>query len=400
MTGMSHDPQGRAPRWEALDFWRGYLLCTIFINHVPGNAFEPLTQKNFGFSDSAEGFVFVSGVSLALAYGRRWAGGEWGSITRSLVRRSAKLYGVHILLSLLGLAIFAAGATFFGTGSLLSVHGRDLAVSAPATMLLGVVSLGHQFGYFNILPMYILMMLIAPALLWIGRSSPWPMVAASFMLYLLAVTQGWNLPTWPEKGTWFFDPFAWQFMLATGMAVGMTARRAPLPKSVPLALMAGLMVAFGAFSVTDGFSFVPGFEDWTRAWAKIDKTTLGLGRILHFFSMAYLIYMLRVSVWLRRSFLFRPISAIGRHSLCMFVVLSLLAAVGQVMMQGVGHTMMTNVVMIGAGLVSLSLAAQALDRRRPMPRLPVFDTGDAQAEQPRSGREVGARLALAPSLGR
>ena len=55
----------RDPR---LDVFRGLCLVMIFINHVPGNVLEAFTNRNFGFSDAAEGFVFMSGVAAGLAY--------------------------------------------------------------------------------------------------------------------------------------------------------------------------------------------------------------------------------------------------------------------------------------------------------------------------------------------
>ena len=56
-------------RIDGIDFWRGLALMMIFIDHVPENVFQHVTQKNFGFSDAAELFVFLAGVSVALAYG-------------------------------------------------------------------------------------------------------------------------------------------------------------------------------------------------------------------------------------------------------------------------------------------------------------------------------------------
>src|SRR5690606_22420091 len=53
-------------RIDSIDFWRGIVLLSIFINHIPGNVFEYLTHKNIGLSDAAEAFVFLSGVSVAL----------------------------------------------------------------------------------------------------------------------------------------------------------------------------------------------------------------------------------------------------------------------------------------------------------------------------------------------
>ena len=51
-----------------IDFWRGFALIVILIDQVPRNGLDRLTPQNFGFSDAAEVFVFLSGVSVTLAY--------------------------------------------------------------------------------------------------------------------------------------------------------------------------------------------------------------------------------------------------------------------------------------------------------------------------------------------
>ena len=378
---MSDRLDGARPRFDAIDFWRGYLLCTIFVNHIPGNAFEPLTQKNFGFSDSAEGFVFISGLALALAYGRRFERGDWSGVTMSLGRRAILLYGLHIFLSLAGVAIFIVGAAFGQSDSLLSVHGRDLAVSAPLEMLLGVFSLGHQFGYFNILPMYIMMLAISPLLLLLAQAGQWPMLAASFALYVTA-TCGCNLPNWPEGGSWFFDPFAWQFMVAIGIAVGLGVRASAIPRSIPLVALAAVIVASSAFCVTDGFTFWPGLEDQVRSWGHLDKTTLGVGRLIHFLAIAYLIYATRLAEWMRGSWAFEPLCAIGRHGLWLFCALSLMAAGGQVVVHYAGHTVGTDVLMVAGGLCALVTLARYLDKRRLAKALPDAPRSAPRRDQP------------------
>ena len=57
----------RDPR---VDFFRGLALWFIFLDHVPSNTIGHLTLRNFGFSDATEIFVFISGYSAAIAYGR------------------------------------------------------------------------------------------------------------------------------------------------------------------------------------------------------------------------------------------------------------------------------------------------------------------------------------------
>ena len=59
--------QGRDLR---IDACRGIALWFIFLDHVPNNIGAWLTLRNYGFSDAAEVFIFVSGVTCALAYGK------------------------------------------------------------------------------------------------------------------------------------------------------------------------------------------------------------------------------------------------------------------------------------------------------------------------------------------
>jgi hypothetical protein len=51
-----------------IDFWRRAVLIVILIDHIPGNPLEHFTPRNFGLSDSAEAFVFLSGLSAGLIY--------------------------------------------------------------------------------------------------------------------------------------------------------------------------------------------------------------------------------------------------------------------------------------------------------------------------------------------
>src|SRR5947209_15498728 len=60
-------PAGRDIR---LDLFRGLALWFIFIDHIPGNSVGQFTLRAFGFSDATEIFVFISGYTAALVYGR------------------------------------------------------------------------------------------------------------------------------------------------------------------------------------------------------------------------------------------------------------------------------------------------------------------------------------------
>ena len=68
--------QAQPERDTRIDVLRALALLTIYIDHVPGTLFEHLTYKNFGFSDAAEAFVLISGISVALAYGMKFQPGS------------------------------------------------------------------------------------------------------------------------------------------------------------------------------------------------------------------------------------------------------------------------------------------------------------------------------------
>jgi hypothetical protein len=368
----------RQGRLDGIDFWRGYVLCMIFVDHMPGNVFENVTPRNFGFSDAAEAFVFLSGLSIALAYGGRFAIGERWRTLRRIAGRVAKLYGAHIGLSAVALAIFFSGAALAGRPGLVEVHGRDLFVENPGLGLLGLVSLGHQLGYFNILPLYMILIACVPALLLLAAVDWRLMLAISALLYALARLYHWNLPNWPAPGAWFFNPLAWQFLFAIGVAIGLNVRDGPVPSSRSLALAAALIVAASALLVTHGFwSSSAAFwrEAWELARAKLDldKSQLGLGRLVHFLSVAYLAYVLGLAARLRSLPVYRVLALLGRNSLWVFVSLSLFSAVWQVLIAAVDRAIWLDATFAGAGFAVLYGVARAIDsaeaRRAPPDRV-------------------------------
>jgi OpgC protein len=60
-------PRGRDYR---LDLLRGFANWAIYVDHIPNNAVNWLTQRNFGFSDAADLFVFISGYTASFVYAR------------------------------------------------------------------------------------------------------------------------------------------------------------------------------------------------------------------------------------------------------------------------------------------------------------------------------------------
>src|SRR6266478_1967581 len=238
-----------AKRIDGIDFWRGFALLTIFIDHLPDNIFQQVTQKNFGFSDAAELFVFLSGVSVALAYGTRFFDGQTGAAVRAVLRRALTLYWVQILISLLIIAIFAAAAAAFDEDDFLDDADRDEVVSNPVHGIVAILALAHQLDNVNILPLYIALLLITPLLLVLARRDDRLMLLASAAIYLAARVFSLNLPTWPLEGSWFFNPIAWQLLFAIGLFAGRRLKRDGIGYDARLYAVSLAVVVLAAGSV-------------------------------------------------------------------------------------------------------------------------------------------------------
>jgi len=81
-----------------LDACRGLALWFIFIDHIPDNALTWLTLRNYGFSDTSEVFVFVSGYTCMLAYGGALPQEGWLTTVTRAMRRSWEIYAAFLLL--------------------------------------------------------------------------------------------------------------------------------------------------------------------------------------------------------------------------------------------------------------------------------------------------------------
>src|SRR5947199_452931 len=83
-----------------LDLLRGLGLWMIFLDHIPDDVVAWLTLRNYGFSDAAEFFVFISGYLLGFIYVPAVAAGQFLAALKRLLLRAWQTYVAHILLFL------------------------------------------------------------------------------------------------------------------------------------------------------------------------------------------------------------------------------------------------------------------------------------------------------------
>ncbi len=322
-----------ANRIRDIDFWRGAVLIAILIDHIPGNPLENWTPRNFGLSDSAEAFVFLSGLSVGLIYMPRAHKYGIEPVAGGCLRRALKLYGVHIALTVAALLVFGAAYWASGVPDLIQAHGRSFVFGSPGNGLLGLALLSHQLGYFNILPLYVVLMLWAPVALALALRGPYLALIVSVALYAAARIFGLNLPNWPEAGGWFFNPIAWQLVFTLGL-VSAVLWRDGLPRPAPwLLALSALTVVGAALIVTDEAGLAPGLRDTATAHLDVAKQDLGLARLIHFVALAYLIATAtvfgRFIAPVVRGAFGKAVQSLGRNSLAVFAAGSLMSAGGQ-----------------------------------------------------------------------
>lgn len=354
--------RAKSARDPRLDVLRGAALAMIFVNHVPGNFYEGLTIRNWGFSDAAEGFVLMSGVSAGIAYGPafRPSGEAWPGLRR-VWARAWTLYQVHLLVTLAAFAIAAGLALWADTPGLLWMNGIDALFRYPLQTLAAVPLLLHQVGYANILPLYSVLLLATPALLWLGWRWPWLLIAGSVALWLTSGELRLNVPTWPVPAGWQFSPFSWQILFVMGLltGIGMRAGRRFVP------VKGWLVWACGGFLLLSlAWRVIPAVGDamnhglwllnqaglpWTlTAFQKVWETA---PRLLHALALAYLLSALPIVRRVCASAAAAPLALLGRQALPVFVLGSVLAFLLQGIKTRTGQDLALDSLMLGTGLL-------------------------------------------------
>ncbi len=354
-----------------LDVFRGLALVTIFINHVPGTVFEHFTSRNFGFSDAAEAFVLMSGVSAGLAYGTQFRKPPlWPAVAR-VWGRAWTLYLVHIAITFMAIAICAAAAQYFGLFSMIQRNNLGPLFRNPLDVLVGLPTLGHQLGYFNILPLYIVLLLGTPLFFLIGLRRPWLLVALSGVLWFLAGQWRLNMPAFPNPGGWFFNPFSWQFLFVIGLCTGVAAKEGRrLVPMIPAALhvaLAFVLIALLWVRLPDvgaaGRAIMASLRDFGTPFfiAGFDKTFLGLPRLLHVLALFYIVTAFPIVRALCHSRWLWPLDVMGRQALPVFAMGSVLAILMQAAKLWFPVGTGTDAFLIGSGLLAQLLLAMLCD---------------------------------------
>jgi hypothetical protein len=316
-----------------LDLFRGLALWLIFLDHLPNNILAWLTIRNYGFSDATEIFIFISGYTAAFVYGRAMLNSGFVIASARILRRVWQIYVAHVFLFTIFLAEISYVATRFDNPLYSEEMGILDFLKQPDVTIIQALILRFRPVNMDVLPLYIVLMLFLPLILWLMRWRADVTLALSAVLYAVTWQYDLYLTAYPN-GSWAFNPFAWQLLFVFGAWCAMGgAKRMSRILASPLTLWICAVYLIASFYVTMTW-YVPQLshllprrlEQWMYP---IDKPNLDVLRFAHFLALAAITvrFLPRDWVGLKSPWL-RPLILCGQHSLEIFCLGVFLAFAG------------------------------------------------------------------------
>ena len=350
-----------------IDVCRGIALWFIFLDHVPNNIGSWLTLRNYGFSDTAEVFVFISGVTCALAYGRARRCEGWSAVISRSLRRSWDIYAAFLLLTLAcAIMVYLAGRDHLADES-----NTRILLEHPGATLAHAAILQYRPVNTDVLPIFVVYHLLFAPLLWLLLRVPNLTLGASLLLYALVHVFDWTVPAWPNN-VWFFNPLAWQLLIVLGAWWVIEGKRFwPWVTSRTALVLAVLYLVF-SLMIALSCSIKPLEALVPQTLAKLyplDKSNLDPLRLLHFFALAILAVWLVPGDWRGMTTpVMRGAIRCGENSLAIYCLGVLLALASHIALVGISDGLAMQIALSLAGTLMMVAAATLLNLIRIKPR--------------------------------
>ena len=369
-----------------IDAVRGLMLVWMVLTHLP--TFLPeYTNQPFGFVSASEGFIFLSALFTGRIYFRIAVHDGYPAMRRKILLRTLRLYGYHALLLafafLIAVPIAARGNRpqlhnlldyYFAVGAKQAVSEAFLLIYRPPLL--------------DILPMYILFLLLTPLLLTITRRVGWSSIlAGSATIWFLAhlgvrqaehafVNRVLRVPI-PLNEMGSFDLWAWQFLWILGLWFGVRWALGNLPVEkwaarvlVPAVIICAVLLPF-RYAVGRGIelgAFEPLFDKWH----------FGVIRLINFAAIAVLFIRFQLIL---KPLAIRPLVLLGQASLQVFCV--------HLLFTFAGLTLLGNATMLSAwqqiALLATTLAAMLVTAK-------FFSKAEAKVERKDTNPERSRQL--------
>ena len=328
---MSTHPHPSQPRDPRLDFFRGAAMFIIYIAHCRGNFLYDYIPARYGISDAADMFVFVSGMTVAIAYGGTFLRQGWLIGTARIAYRCLQLYAAQIGMFFAIAVVVVVGTQYYGDINYIEEAQLQRFFADPGNALVGLFTLTYVPHYIDILPLYIAALAMVPVAMALTRIDPRLTMAASVTLYVAAGYFRFDIPAnADDQPFWYFNPFAWQLIFFTGFALRRGWVKISLDSKVLLWTSVAILVIGLAISLPSVFEHVAAI-DWLRQWidAHSDKTYMDPLQYAHFLASAYVVLVLlkgREQILLSPPL--KPIVKCGQQALSIFTSGMVLSYIG------------------------------------------------------------------------
>ena len=333
---MSQDDR----QWE-LDAMRGLMLVLMTITHLPTRLADPLGQP-LGYVSAAEGFVLLSAYMAGRVYSAKAENQGTEAMKTAFFNRAVKLYVCQLALVLFAFTAVAGMGLALREGAVTDLLAFFL--ERPVVAALSAGLLLYSPALLDILPIYIVFMLLSPLVLLHGMEHGWRLVMAVSVLLWIGAQFGLGPALYQMATGWFdmplryrdmgaFEIFAWQLLWVFGLWLG-TEHSTPdhqpavFPRWVVLLAISLALFAF-LWRHAVGQTPMPGQSPINVLF---DKWHLAPLRLLNV--MALVVLAMYYAPWLKRHLpRWRPLEVLGKAALPVFcahlaVALLALAAFG------------------------------------------------------------------------
>jgi hypothetical protein len=283
LTAFSHDAR--------LYLTLGIANWSIFLDHIPNNAANLLTLRNFGFSGAADLFVFVVGYGVTIIHGKMALERGFVVAATRIFGRVWRLYAAYVVLFVIYIDAIAYVASQSTAPEIINEYNISGIVEHPLRILIRGLLLQEEPLNLDLLQLMIPLMAFFPLALWGLLRRPHLTLLASIALYFAARYLGWTFRISPD-GEWTFNPFCWQMLMVLGGWFAVTgAPGRALHGMSWLRALAGAYLVF-AMAVTLArhspalSAYLP--DVVLNSFTPNDKENLAPHRVLHFLALAFL----------------------------------------------------------------------------------------------------------------
>jgi hypothetical protein len=354
-----------------LDFFRGIALVSIFIDHVDWNSLPAqFTLRSLGFSDAAEVFIFISGYTAGMVYGRAIAQRGLLRTAMRIYHRVWQLYVAHVFLFMQFMATVAYLVDDLNNAIYAEEFRAADFVKEPGVAVIKALTLQFQPEFMDILPLYIVLLAMLPFVLVGFRLWPAGVLAASFGLWgAVQFNKSIALTAYPGPDqVWFFNPFSWQALFFLGAWCGWRGIKGGIPwltnrwlfRLAATGALAAFLIRF-SWTLHQFYDAFPAL--FPRALLPfLSKTNLSL---LLFANALVLALLAARLIPPQAKFLAgrvaRPFVMCGQHSLHVFCLSILLSAIGRLVMNEFLGGVLLLCIVLAAGIASMIGIAALID---------------------------------------